>query len=213
MSWWRFYSVMHPPEIGPQQKGLPTLQLARTLTARDRRSGTFELSWSADEEGLVTYTGTEILTISPDGRYRKEFPLHTLGFKPNVLHYLSGHRLLITPRNVEVGVETTDNVKNIAFSVIDVAEGKVFHDISGLKATDLAVSPDERFVAAICCLTEPQVDIYSTVDWDRIATLDLRIGEKGDALGPRGLGFSPDGKMLAVIHGLKGRIKFFQVGS
>jgi hypothetical protein len=84
--------------------------------------------------------------------------------------------------------------------VIDVEEGKVLHDISGLKATDLAVSPDERFVAVICCLTKPQIDIYSTVDWNRIATLDLRIGETGDALGPEGLGFSPDGKMLAVIR-------------
>jgi hypothetical protein len=37
MSWWRVYSEMHPPEIGPPQKGLPTLQLAKTLTARDGR--------------------------------------------------------------------------------------------------------------------------------------------------------------------------------
>jgi hypothetical protein len=189
MSWWRFYSVTHPPEIGPQQKGLPTLQLAKTLTPRDRRFGPSRLSWSADGERLVTYTGAEILTISPDGRYRKEFPLHTSGFL-NVLHYLSGHRLLITPPDVEVGVETRDNVKNIAFSVIDVEEGKVFHDVSGSRAIDLAVSPDERFVAVICCLA-PQVDIYSTVDWNRIATLDLRIGERGDGLMPQGLEFSP----------------------
>jgi sugar lactone lactonase YvrE len=43
--------------------------------------------------------------------------------------------------------------------------------------------------------------------------LDLRIGERGDLLMPQGLGFSPDGKTIAVIHGLRGRIKFFQVGS
>jgi hypothetical protein len=58
---WRFYSMTHPPQITRQQKGLPTLQLARTLTARDRSSHVVV----ERRRRLVTYTGAEILTISP----------------------------------------------------------------------------------------------------------------------------------------------------
>jgi WD40 repeat protein len=63
------------------------------------------------------------------------------------------------------------------------------------------------------CRVKPRIDIYSTADWNRIATLDLHAGETRDLVIPQGLAFSPDGKTLAVINGLKGRIIFFQTGS
>jgi WD40 repeat protein len=110
----------------------------------------------------------------------------------------------------------------MAFSVIDVEEGKVLHDIPGPDpegfaphniATDVAVSPDERIVAVICCRAKPRVDVYSTGDWTRIATLDLHTSETRERVDPHGLAFSPDSKTLAVLNGLRGRVNFFQTGS
>jgi WD40 repeat protein len=214
---WRINATKDPPEAVPQQTGLPSLHLARTLTA-----GGWRLSWSADGERLATYAGNAILTVSPDGKDQKEFPFSMIG-RENVLRYLSGHRLLITPPGVKVrGAETMDKWQHLAFSVIDVEKGEVLHNIPGPHpdqseprniATDVAVSPDERLVAVICGRVEPQIDIFSAADWNRIATLDLHIVETRYIGLPHGLAFSPDGKTLAVIDGHKGRISFFQTGS
>jgi WD40 repeat protein len=178
------------------------------------------LSWSADGDRIATYAGAGILTISPDGEYQKEFPLRTSS--SHVLGYLSGHRLLITGPVVEVkGDERTAKHRQTAFSVIDAEAGKVLQNVPGCHpgrppgynaASDLAVSPDERFVAVICGSSETQIDIYSPVDWTKVATLDLRTGEKRDTLGPTGLAFSPNGKTLAVTD-WSGRIRFFEAGS
>jgi WD40 repeat protein len=172
------------------------------------------LSWSADGERIATYAGAGILTSSPDGEYQKEFPLRT-SF-PQVLGYLSGHNLLITGPAIEINGAETKSLQ-MAFSVIDAEAGEVLQDIPGCHpsrppgARDLAVSPDERFVAVICGSAEDQIGIYSPVDWRKIATLDFRTGEKRDPFGPQRLAFSPNGKTLAVIHRI-GRISFFEVG-
>jgi hypothetical protein len=203
---WPYFET--PPEIGPQQTGLPTLHLARTLKAS---GGPRLLAWSADGERLAAYSRAGIITWSPDDKYQKEFPLRTSLIR-DVLHYLSGHRLLIT-----------DPVNgNDAFSVIDTEAGEVVQNVPGCSpgrppgynvASDLAVSPDERFVAVICGRAGVQVDIYSPPDWRKVATLDLRTGsERADQFRPRGLAFSPDGKVLAV-WGRGGRLTFFDVGS
>jgi WD40 repeat protein len=204
---WPYFET--PPEIGPQQTGLPILHLARTLK-EPGSGGPRLLAWSADGERLAAYSRAGIITWSPDGKYQKEFPLRTSLIR-DVLHYLSGHRLLIT-----------DPVNgNDAFSVIDTEAGEVLQNIPGCSpgrppgynvASDLAVSPDERFVAVICGGAGVQVDIYSPVDWRKVATLDVRVGEKPDPLRPSGLAFSPDGRMLAVGGG-RGRTTFFEVGT
>jgi hypothetical protein len=221
---WRYHAMTHPPEIGPQQRGLPSLHLARTLTPRGRSPQAWRLSWSADGERLATYGGAGIHTSSPDGAYQKELPFRMSS--SHVLAYLSGHRLLITGPVVEVnGDESMRKSQqmafSMAFSVIDAEAGKALQNIPGCHpgrppgynaASDLAVSPDERFVAVICGSLETQVDIYSPVDWTKVTTLDLRAGDKRDPLGPQGLAFSPNGKTLAVIH-YNGQIRFFEVGS
>jgi hypothetical protein len=50
---WPYFET--PPEIGPQQAGLPTLHLSRTLKASNSRSGSGPrlLTWSADGERLT----------------------------------------------------------------------------------------------------------------------------------------------------------------
>jgi WD40 repeat protein len=156
---------------------------------------------------------------SPDGKYHKEFPLHQNSSSKIVLRYLSGHRLLITsPVTEDNSAEERDRVEDKAFSVLDAETGKVLQVVPGPhpggrapdnEANDLAISPDERFVAVICGRKETQVNIYSTGDWKQVAT--LAVGHTVDA---HGLAFSPDGRALAVFFGRRdSRIKFFEVGS
>jgi WD40 repeat protein len=215
--------LAEPPEIGPPQKGLPALHPARTLKAVGNRSGTRRLAWSADGERIAAYGETGIASWSLDGKYQKVFRIYQSFPTWNVLRYLSGHQLLITSPFAEVNsADERGKLDNIAFAVVDAETGKVLQNIPGPhpggrgpdnEATDLAVTPDERFVAVICGHAVPQINIYSTDDWKQVTTIDLKSGEKDDSFSPQGLAFSPDGKTLAVLHGGKGKIKFFEVGA
>jgi WD40 repeat protein len=218
---WPFYA--QPPEAGPQQTGLPSLHLVRTLSATGKWPGTSQLAWSADGERLAAYGGAGIATWSPDGKYQKELAVHQHYPSLNVLRYLSGHSQLITSPVASVNSsEERERLADVALSVVDAETGKVIQNIPGPRpggrepmnsATDLAVSPNERLIAVICGHVERQINVYSTNDWKQVATVDLHTGEKGDTLPPYGLAFSPDGKTLAVIHGSNGRIEFFNVES
>lgn len=215
--------IWEPPEIGPQQTGLPELHLARTLATKDRLSSVWQLAWSADGERLASYDGTGVITWSPDGRFQKKFPLHENYSSGAVLRFLTGHRLLITSPLTEVdGGEDRRKLDDVAFSLIDAETGKVLQHIPGPypggrgpdnQATDLVVSPDERWVAAICGSAKPQINIFSTGDWKRVAVIGVETSGKENAFHPQGLVFSPDSKELAVIYDLHGRINFFEVGS
>src|SRR5258708_8993728 len=190
---WPYYA--EPLEAGPLQTGLPSLHLARTLKAAGNRSGTWRLSWSADSERLAAYSGAGIVTWSPDGKYQREIPVYRNSVTTDVLRYLSGHSLLITSPVAEVNsAEARDNLSDVAFSVLDAETGKVLRNIPGPhlggggpknNATDLAVSPDERFVVVICGPAAPQTNVHSTAGWQHVATVDFRGGEKGGALDPR----------------------------
>ena len=207
---WPFFITIEPPEAGPQQTGLPTLHLAQTLKAVGNRSGTGHLVWSADGERIAAYGETGIASWSPDDKYHRVFGIHQYSFHSwKVLHYLSGHRLLITSPFTEINVaDERKKLDNIAFSVVDAETGKVVQNIPGPhpggpgqdnEVNDLAVTPDERFVASICGSAVRQINVYSTSDWKQVATIDFRAGERGSARDPRVLTFSPDGKTLAVI--------------
>jgi WD40 repeat protein len=219
---WPFFITIEPPELGPQQAGLPNLHLAQTLKAEGNRSGTWELAWSTDGERLASYGETGISAWSPDGKYQTTFRIYQNSVTWDVLHYLSGHRLLITsPFSEANSAEERDSLNNIAFSVVDAETGKVVQNIPGPHlgggvpkngAIDLAVSPDERLVAVICSHIEPQINVYSTDNWQKVMTIDFRAGETGNARDPRVLAFSPDGATLAVI-GFSNRIKFFKTES
>jgi WD40 repeat protein len=220
---WPFFITMEPPEAGPQQAGLPTLHLAQTLKAVGNRSGTRKLAWSADGERIAAFGETGIASWSPSGKYQKVFSIYQNFPTWNVLHYLSGHRLLIASPFAEVSsADERSKLDNIAFSVVDAETGKVLHDVPGPHAggrgpdnetTDLAVTPDEHFVASICGHALPQINVYSTDDWRQVATIDFRSDERRSGRDDaRALAFSPDGKTLAVI-GLTSRIKFFETES
>jgi WD40 repeat protein len=218
-----------------RQSRLPSLRLVRTLTAPNDittfgmlQSGNAGLTWSSDGERLAAYVhyGLGIITWSPDGKYQHEIPRYNnFGLDSYVLGFLSGHSQLIASPAAETNKrEDRDKMDDMAFSVLDVETGKVLRNVAGPNpgksfreniADYMAISPDERFVAVIYRqFTDRRVGIYSTSDWQRVATLDLRSnGDPGDLFDPQGLIFSPDSKALAVLHGLKGCVKFFEVGS
>jgi WD40 repeat protein len=222
---WPFFITIEQPEAGPQQNGLPSLRLARTLKAAGDRSGTVDLAWSTDGERLASYGygETGIATWSPDGKYEKVSHIYRDSLGEHLLHYLSGHRLLITSPFAEANsAEERRKLADIAFSVVDAEVGRVVRNIPGPHpggrppentAIDLALSPDERFAAVISSHQKTTVNIYSTDDWKQVATIDLNTGEKDENLDPQGFEFSPDGKTLAILHGLKGKIKFYKVES
>jgi hypothetical protein len=115
------------------------------------------------------------------------------------------------------------DLEGVAFSVLDADTGKVLHNVPGPNpghrsnenvAVDMAVAPDERFVAvAFREFTRRRVGIFSTDDRRQVTALDLHTGEKGDDLDPLALAFTPDGKGLVIVQGFNGRVKFYEVGS
>ena len=126
---WPYFET--PPEIGPQQTGLPTLHLARTLKAS---GGPRLLAWSADGERLAAYSRAGINTReSGQQSIEKEFSSSDfLTLVRDVLHYLSGHRLLITSAVAEVNsAEGMGRLRDMAFSVFDTEAGKVLQDVPG----------------------------------------------------------------------------------
>lgn len=219
---WPFFITIEPPEAGPQQTGLPSLHLARTLTAAGNRSGTRQLTRSADGQRLASYGETGIAVWSPDGKYQKVLRLYQNFVTWNFLHYLSGHRLLISSPVAEANsAEERDKLADVAFSIVDAETGKVVQNIPGPHpgegapkntAIELALTPDERLVAVISGHVQSQINVYSTDNWQQVATIDLRAGATRSALEPRVLTFSPDGETLAVLD-LSNRIKFFKTKS
>jgi WD40 repeat protein len=221
------------PSSSAPQSGLPSLRLARTLTAPNEistlgmlQSGNSGLTWSPDGERLAAYVrnGLGIIIWSPDGGHHHEIPRYNVfGLDSYVLRFLTGHRQLIASPAAETNSpEDWAKMDNMAFSVLDAETGKVLRNVAGPNpggrsneniAIAMAVSPDERFVAVIYRqFTDRQVGIYSTSDWQRVAALDFREnGGRGIQLDPQGIMFSPDGKILAVLHDSK--VKIFEVGS
>jgi hypothetical protein len=216
------------------QSNLPSLRLVRTLTASNEistsgmfQSGNSGLTISPDGERLAAYVhnGLGIIVWSPDGKYQHEIPRYNnSGLDCYVLAFLSGHSQIVASPAAETGSrDDRDKMDDVAFSILDAETGKVLRNVAGPNpgkrsneniAIDMAISPDERFAAVIYRqFTDKRIGIYSTSDWQRVATIDLRDGEKGEPLSPQGLAFSPDGKTLAVLHGFRGRVKFFKVGS
>ncbi len=212
-------SHWEPPEPGPQQTGLPSLALARTLTLNGKAASTWHLAWSTDGERLAGYVGSRTIIWSSDGKSVSEAP-HS-EFSSDVLHFAAGHALLITGPTPETGGEEPRRMRDIAFSIIDTETGKMVRDIPGPhpgtrgsenKARLLAVSPDERWIAVVCDTFDRQINIFSTSDWKQVATIDIGA-DKRQGPRPSGLAFSPDGKTLAVLEDSQGRIKLYEVGS
>jgi WD40 repeat protein len=114
---------------------------------------------------------------------------------------------------------------DMAFSVLDAENGKVLRSVVGPNpgklareniATYMAVSPDEHFVAVIYNhFTNKRVGIFSTRDWQIVASLDPRNNtDPGDIyFEPRGVVFSPDSETLAVLQGSEGQFQLFEARS
>jgi WD40-like Beta Propeller Repeat len=222
------------PSASALQTSLPRLRLARSLSVPNEvgtlgifQSGNSNLTLSPDGQRLAAYVrnGLGIIILSPDGKYHREFPRYTdYGLNSHVLGFLSGHRFLVCSAAADSNdSQGWKNVESVAFSVLDPETGKVLHNIPGPNpgrpfnensAADMAISPDERFIAVIYPhFTRHRVAVFSTEDWRQVAAPDSQTGEKGDDLDPLALAFSPDSKTLAVVQGFNGRVKLYEVGS
>ena len=219
---------------GAGQSDLPSLRPTETLSAPNNvaifgsfQSGISGLTISPDGERLAAYVldGLRIITWSPDGKYQRDFPRYTSsGPESHVLGFLSGHRILISSPAADTNdPEGWSKIEDVAFSVLDADTGQVLHNVPGPRpagrsnenaAIDMAISPDERLVAVIFRdFVQRRIGIFATDNWRQVAALDLHTGEADDDLDPVALAFAPDGMTLAVAHGRKGRIKFYEVGS
>jgi WD40 repeat protein len=211
---------------------LPSLRLARTLPAPNEintfgmfQSGTFGLTWSRDGERLAAYirNGLAIMLWSPDGKYQHEIPRYNnAGLDSYVLAFLFGSsQLIASPAADSNSRDDRHKVVDQSISILDPETGKVLRTIAGPKpgknsssniAINIAISPDERLAALVHrSFADLRIEIYTTADWQLAARVDL--GDENLSTEARAIAFSPDGKMLALQHGLRGRIKLFEVGS
>ena len=188
------------------------------------KSGVSRLTWSRDGERLAGYVdnGLSIKLWSSDGSFQKLIsrPIH-FGLDSYVLSFFGGHdRLISSPAASSKSIEDKDKINDVAFSVMDADTGAVLKDIPGPNpgktasrdniAVHLALSPDERFAAVLFHkAAEPRVIVYATGDWNRIASLEVEAGGPE----PTALTFSPDGRLLAVVSGPRGRVMLFDTAS
>jgi WD40 repeat protein len=211
---------------------LPSVRLARTLPAPNVitsdgmfQSGTFGLTWSRDGERLAAYirNGLAIMLWSPDGQYQHEIPRYNnAGLDSYVLAFLFGYsQLIASPAADSNSPDDRQKVIDQSISILDPETGKVLRSIAGPKpgknsssnlAIDLAISPDERLAALVHrSWANLRLEVYTTADWQLAAQIDL--GDEKLSMEAQAIAFSPDGKMLALQHGPRGRIKLFEVGS
>jgi WD40 repeat protein len=211
---------------------LPGIRLLRTLVLPNEiptsgmfQSGNSGLTWSRDGERLAAYVrnGLSIAVWSPDGKVMREIPRHnSFGLDSYVLAFLSGHtQLIASPAAPTSNRDDTDAIKDKSISVVDAESGRILRSITGPKpgenapsniAIEMAVSPDERFVALVHqSFASLSVKIYETADWHLVTAIDL--GDEQLSQQAQGLAFSPDGKVLAILHGPRGRVKLFDVKS
>jgi hypothetical protein len=136
---------------------------------------------------------------------------------------MSGHRLLVSSPSAETNSEDDRaKITNAAFSILDAETGRVLRSVVGPNpdkgapfnvALHAAVSPDEKLLAIVFRSTAKQMAaaIYSTENGQRIASANFPSDEF--EFETRSLAFSPDGKLLAILNGLRGRVLLFDTTS
>ncbi len=221
------------PNASTNDSALPELLLIKTLSAPNEistggmfQSGNSGLTWSPDGERLAAYvhSGLGIIIWSADGSLSKEFPRYNnFGLNAYVLNFMSGHRLLVSSPSAETNSEDDRaRITNAAFSILDAETGRVLRSVVGPNpdkgapfnvALHAAVSPDEKLLAIVFRSTAKQMAaaIYSTENWQRIASANFPSDEF--EFETRSLAFSPDGKLLAILNGLRGRVLLFDTTS
>jgi WD40 repeat protein len=199
-------------------EALPKLQQIQEL---ERPATTTSVTWSSSGEMLAAYTVTRggsilsggtftgrLLTIwKADGQVLREIePPELFFYSDDPLAFVAGDKQIVTTAWLKSN--------NLAFLVFDVATGGVVREIDGPdpawgRAQTFVASPDGSMLAVVFGVGRRQaVGLYSTKDWTEVATLQ----ETAPGI-PRLLAFSPDGKRLAILESVGGKILIYDLGA
>ena len=161
---------------------LPNLKIVRELKPAQR-----VLSWMSDDVGGVTWSsdGTklaaysefgDLITIwSADGKILQQIHPHVAPHGATApLAFVANNTEIVAPFGPNCG---SCYSQNLAFSVFDVASGKIVRQIPGPhpdkgypynSATILTASPDESLLAVVAGHQHPSpITLYSTQTWKR----------------------------------------------
>jgi len=193
--------------------GLPKLKVVRELKParhavsflRDEVAGEV---WSSDGTKLAAYSefGNLVTVWSADGKVFQE--LQRPGMSDGVispLAFVADNREIVSPSGCYVAVRRPSLTCDIAFTVFDVASGKIVREVKGPHAGEggaqnaayiLVSSPDETLLAVVIGRGRPgPLTLYSTRTWEK-------VGMPSDVPKPMvdaavSIAFSRDGTTLA----------------
>jgi len=208
--------------------GLPKLKVVRELKPAHHAVSWMSddvagVVWSSDGTKLAAYSeyGNLITVWSADGRILQE--LHRPGMPDGSvapLAFVHNNREIVTPSGnycARMPCSPHEGIySGIAFSVFDIASGRIVHELIGPRpgekypypfdtATVLAPSPSQPLLAVVTGTShESPVMLYSTLTWDKLDVLPQALGPLPFAPGPQSVAFSADGKLLAfgMIDGI-----------
>ncbi|WP_426425782.1 WD40 repeat domain-containing protein [Bradyrhizobium genosp. A] len=162
--------------------------------------------WSADSSRLAAISnfGQKVTVWSADGTRLAEMNRRRT-YVDNSIAFLS-NEMVITAAS-----QTED--ESLAFSLWSVSKAGIVRNVAGPapgkpppynSAEIFEVAPDGKIVAAIASTGNERVTVYSTQDWNVLASIP--VSAPGELAIASALAFSPDSNILAVGVGTGGKV-------